>query len=184
MLISIDFETEAIDNRPDYPPRPVGVAVMAEGTPGTYFAWGHPEGNNCKVEQVRDYLEELLSLDHQFVFHNAPFDCAILEERFFLAVPWERCHDTMLMAFLDDPYGELALKPLADEKLGMHPEERDAVHEWLVRKGYTTATSKSWGAHISKAPGGLVGKYALGDVHRTLALYKYYEDRLQKRGML
>ena len=91
-----------------------------------------------------------------------------------LKVPWERIHDTMLLAFLTDPFGELSLKPLSEKLLGMPPDEQDAVRDWLVRHGVCRANDKSWGAWISKAPGDLVGVYAIGDVERTLKLYEHY----------
>jgi DNA polymerase-1 len=35
------------------------------------------------------------------------------------------------------------------------------------------ARASNWGAYISRAPGGLVGEYCIGDVDRTFALYEY-----------
>lgn len=177
MLIALDFETEAIDNRPNYPPKPVGLAVLPDGALGHYFAWGHPIENNCLFEQARDHLESLLLQDkYEFVFHNAPFDCSIIEERLGLKVPWDRVHDTMVLAFLNDPFGELSLKPLAEKLLGEPPTEQEAVRDWLIRHGVCRSNDKQWGAHISRAPGNLVGTYAIGDVERTLKLYKYYKE--------
>ena len=175
MLIALDFESEAIDTRPKYPPKPVGLAVMPDGLPGFYLAWGHPIENNCTYDYAHRILVELLETkDNEFVFHNAPFDCSIIEEKMGLTVPWERVHDTMLLAFLADPFGELSLKPLAEKLLGEPPTEQEAVRDWLVRHGVCRPNDKAWGAHIAKAPGDLVGTYAIGDVKRTLGLYKCY----------
>ena len=112
-------------------------------------------------------------------FHNAPFDCSIIEEKLDLKVPWDRVHDTMLLAFLADPFGELSLKPLAEKLLGDPPTEQEAVRDWLVRHGVCRANDKAWGAWISKAPGSLVGAYAIGDVERTMKLYKYFMEQMQ-----
>jgi hypothetical protein len=174
MLVALDFESEAIEARPKYPPKPVGLAVLPEGGKGQYFAWGHPIENNCTFEEAKTYLNALLHVDSEFVFHNAPFDCAIIEERMGLDVPWERVHDTMVLAFLNDPFGELSLKPLAEKLLGEPPTEQEAVRDWLVRHGVCRANDKAWGAMISRAPGDLVGTYAIGDVKRTLALYRHF----------
>src|SRR5262245_18812748 len=113
-IVGLDFESHGIEPRPKYPPEPVGLAVWHD-CDGRYLAWGHPDGNNYDQEQAKNLV--LLAFtrpDDHFVFHNAAFDCAIIEERWGLAVPWDRVHDTMLMAFLADPYGELSLKPLCE----------------------------------------------------------------------
>jgi len=100
-------------------------------------------------------------------------------------LPWERLHDTMFMVFLDDPHAAShGLKQSAARLLGMPPEERDAVKDWLVAQGIVTKASKNWGAFISKAPGDLVGRYANGDVIRTEKLFKLLWPSLKKRGML
>lgn len=178
-MIALDFETEGIQNRPEYPPKPVGLAICKEGFPGNYFAWGHPTQNNCKYEDIKLVLEKLLQDEqNEFVFHNAPFDCAIIEERMGLVVPWGRVHDTMLLAFLTDPFGELSLKPLSEKLLGMPPDEQEAVRDWLIKHGVCRSNDKSWGAWISKAPGDLVGAYAIGDVERTLKLYNHFMGEL------
>jgi DNA polymerase I-like protein with 3'-5' exonuclease and polymerase domains len=53
------------------------------------------------------------------------------------------------------------------------------VEQRIVAKG-----DKKWGAWISKAPGSLVGKYAIGDVVRTKRLFdKYYDEVVRKRSM-
>ena len=175
MLIALDFESEAIDTRPKYPPEPVGLAILPEGGDGEYLAWGHPIENNCIRNDAWFRLKELLTEpSYEFVFHNAPFDCSIIEEKMGLTVPWERVHDTMLLAFLVDPFGELSLKPLAEKLLGEPPTEQEAVRDWLVRHSICRANDKSWGAYISKAPGDLVGTYAIGDVDRTLKLFRHF----------
>lgn len=175
--VVLDFESEAIDNRPNFPPKPVGLAVYEEGKEPYYMAWGHPIENNIDLAFATIETAALLEEpSHEFIFHNAPFDCSIIQEKMGLEVPWDRIHDTMLLAFLSNPHGELSLKPLCEKFLGMPPEERDAVRDWLVARGICRANDKSWGAHISKAPGKLVGAYAIGDVVRTYKLFKYLQN--------
>ena len=173
MLVALDFETHGILARPKFPPEPVGLAI-AHGDTSAYYAWGHPKENNCTVDDVVAMVHELLEVaTNEYVFHNAPFDVSVFEERLSIKWPWHKTHDTMLLAFLNDPYGELSLKPLCEKLLGMPPEEREAVREWLIAHGHCTRTDKSWGAHIAKAPGSLVGTYARGDVIRTLKLFEH-----------
>lgn len=183
MLHALDFETEAIDNRPHYPPKPVGLAHF-DGTDSIYLAWGHPCQNNCTEANAIEYLLNLFESEiDEFIYHNTAFDCSIIEERWHIEVPWGRVHDTMLQAFLLDPYGELSLKPLADKYLGMAPVEQDAVRDWLIHHGVVRANSKDWGAFIAKAPGDLVGRYAIGDVVRTYHLFHFFHQRLAGKGM-
>jgi hypothetical protein len=82
------------------------------------------------------------------------------------------------LAFLTDPFGELSLKPLAEKLLGEPPTEQEAVRDWLVKHGVCRANDKSWGAHISRAPGNLVGTYAIGDIKRTLGLFNHFMREL------
>lgn len=183
MLVALDFESEAIDTRPKYPPEPVGLAIYKDGELPQYMAWGHPTNNNCNILQATDALESILAnIEDEYIFHNAPFDCSIIEEKLGLYVPWERVHDTMLQAFLIDPFGELSLKPLAEQLLGEPPVEQEAVREWLVGRGVCRSNDKSWGAYISKAPGDLVGTYAIGDVRKTMNLYKYFQKEIERRS--
>lgn len=183
MRVAIDFEAHGIEDRPKYPPIPVGVAIYREGGTPTYYAWGHPTQNNCtKAHACKVLAETLSNPDDQFIFHNAPFDCAIIEERLGLTVSWAQVHDTMVLAFLQDPFGELSLKPLAAQWLQLPPEERDAVKEWLITNGKCRDT-KGWGAYICEAPGELVGKYAIGDVERTLQLFDLLYEYAVDTGM-
>jgi DNA polymerase I-like protein with 3'-5' exonuclease and polymerase domains len=180
LLHGLDFESDAIENRPNYPPRPVGLSHFPMNGEPFYYAWGHPTNNNTDQSVGVMLLESLFEdPENEFVFHNAPFDCSIIEEKLKIKVPWARVHDTMLMAFLVDPYGELSLKPLAQKYLGMPPEERDEVQDWLIRHGVCRANDKQWGAHIGKAPGDLVGRYANGDTTRTLLLHSFFSAKLK-----
>lgn len=177
--IVFDFESEAIDVMPNYPPKPVGLALEIDGKPTGeeyYLAWGHPVENNSQEYEVRDAVARLIADPKTWwTAHNLAFDAAIIEVKWGLKFPWDRCTDTMLLAFMHNPYGQLSLKPLAEELLNMPPVERDAVRDWLVRAGIVSPQDKNWGAHISKAPGKLVGTYAKGDLVRTRLLRNYYK---------
>ena len=171
-IITIDYETTAIQNRPDYPPTPVGVAILKDGK-AKYWAWGHTEGNNCTFEEGKAALAEALaSPGYEFLAHNLMFEAAITEEKMGLAVDWPKWHDSMVLAFLNNAHGELSLKPLAHKLLNIPPEEQDAVHDWLLAKGIVRKAQKDWGAYISKAPADIVGPYAIGDVVRTEKIFE------------
>lgn len=180
-MITLDFETEAIEAYPNYPPGPVGVAIKYDALPGIYLSWGHPTENNCEEEAARYILKEVWASDHKLLFHNARFDVAVAIKWLGRNDLWTdplRIHDTMYLIFLNNPLqASLSLKPSAELLLGWKPEEQEAVRDWLILHGIVPSNKKDWGAHISKAPGDLVGKYAIGDVDRTYALYQHLYDR-------
>lgn len=184
-LTVVDFESEAIQGRPDYPPRPVGVSIKRPGEPSRYLAWGHPVGNNTDKQKASAILRDIFKHDN-ILFHNAKFDVDVAVTHMGCPMPsWERIHDTLYLLFLNDPHAHtFSLKPSSERYLDMPPTEQEAVHEWLIDNGIVVRKDKKWGAHISKAPGLLVGRYAKGDTERTLKLFKLLYPKISDRGML
>lgn len=185
-MITLDFESEAIAPYPDFPPKPVGLAIKYDDGPALYLAWGHPTENNSTFEAAHYCLWEAYNSGHELLFQNARFDMAIAER--FFDIPWgdpDRIQDTMYLIFLNNPLQtSLSLKPSAELLLGWPPEEQEAVRDWLVMHGVVPSNKKDWGAHIAKAPGNLVGRYAGGDVDRTKALYDLLYPKIVEAGML
>lgn len=193
---TIDFETEEIKSRPFYPPKPVGVAILKPGAKkAVYLAWAHPTKNNSTFEQVKLALQEVWDSGEGVLCHNGKFDLDVVETFFGLPrLPWQRIHDTMFFLFLDNPYApDLKLKGAAERLLGIAPEERDEVEECIkknvpemqrnypwpkVTKWGRKFKRPKWGAYICRAPGDLVGKYAIGDVVRTKALFDFLWARI------
>lgn len=189
-MITIDFETHPIGKRPDYPPRPVSLAIQYNEKPAEFLAWGHPEGNNCTEAYAREILANIWASGEDVLCHNAPFDLSVCYEYFKLPVlPWHRVHDTMFVLFLIDPHHGLGLKDAAVRHLGMPADEQAALHEYLwahraslPRIGVPISKGKM-GAFIAYAPGDMVEPYALGDVVRTRALYNLLMPVVVQRGM-
>ena len=76
--VTLDFETERIENRPHYPPKPVGLAVRYPSGDSEYFAWDHPTDNNTTRDNVRWFLiDEVWHSDVPILFFNAKFDLAV-----------------------------------------------------------------------------------------------------------
>ena len=77
-IVTVDYETSAIAPRPEYPPKPVGVAIRTPDGHSEYLAWGHPEKNNTKedkaVYQLEALWKEAASENIRLLFHNAKFD--------------------------------------------------------------------------------------------------------------
>ena len=180
---TVDFETEAIEHRPKYPPKPVGVSIWyPDQEKPIYMAWGHPSENNCTWEDARRALASFWG--KEILFHNGRFDSEVARVGMELPVYEDPLlvHDTLFLNYLYDPQADtLSLKPSAERILGIAPVEQRELEVYLAKMGYA---GKGWGAHISKAPGEIVGRYAEGDVYRTRRLYEYLLDIINKRGML
>lgn len=184
---TVDFETFGIEQRPAYPPVPVGVSIKTPSDKKPrYYAWAHPTGNNCTKAQAIKALRAVWQSPRPKVFHNAKFDMDVAETHMGMKpLKWDMFHDTMFLMFLHNPHAlNLGLKPVAEELLGMKPEERDTVTEWLKAKsGIKLAKGERWGKYIAYAPGDIVGKYADGDVIRTERLFKHIYPMIIKEGM-
>lgn len=185
---TLDFETFGIEARPEYPPVPVGLSVKGfEFKKPQYFAWGHATENNCDKKTAARVLKKIWYSNKPMVFQHAKFDVDVAQIHFDLPeVDWQRIHDTLYLIFFHDPHAKsLSLKPAAEAILGIKPKERDILEDWIV-KNVPEAKKKpsTWGAYIQRAPGGLTGRYANGDVDRTDRLYKYLLPRIAEAGML
>jgi len=177
--IFLDFETEAIGPRPEqYPPKPVGLAVLDRTNQfkSGYYAFCHDSNNNCTYEDTRRLLIRIWESGRHICFHNAMFDMSVIVEKFDLPfLQPERVHDTLVLAFLYNPYvRSLSLKELCVEWLNIQPEERDQLFEWLVAHIPAVAKKpKTAGAYIARGPADLVGMYAEADVVLTAKLWDF-----------
>lgn len=183
---TIDFETEKIESRPKYPPVPGGVSVKRKGKTPRYFAWGHDTKNNCTKSQAIDAVRDVYRSGLPLLFQNGSFDVDVADVHFRLKPPqWDRIHDTLYLLFLNNPHARsLSLKPSAEEILGMKPEERDAVFDWMVDHGILKKDQKKRvGEHFMRAPGDLVGRYSNGDTIRTEKLFDHLLPKMDE-GML
>ena len=184
-LVTLDFETEAVQSRPSYPPTPVGVAIKEPGEPARYLAWGHPSENNCSFQDAHNTLLRLRTNYKGFIAHNLKFDWEILVSKFGIEFPIPECHDTMILAFLyDHTQRNIDLKSLSTNLLNRPPAERDELKEWITTLvPEARRAKKQWGAYISQAPGGLVGRYAIADVEMAEALFHKLYDEVMNMGM-
>lgn len=177
---TVDFETQGIEGRPNYPPKPVGVSIKLPGKKSHYFAWGHPEGNNCTINEAKTALKTVWVPGKPVLFYNSKFDVDVAETHMGMKrLNPEDYHDAMFAMFLRDPHArELSLKPLAERFLGEAPDEQDELKAWVlankkaIEAEHGKFTPSEWGKHIAQAPGQLVGKYAKGDTDRTWGLWK------------
>lgn len=210
-VTTIDFETDPICPRPEYPPKPVGVSIRRAGDRRSkYYAWGHRSGgNNCSkdvaIKALREAWDDRKS-GVRLLFQNAQFDVDVAVTHMGLPMPaWDEIDDTMFLLFLWDPHApDLKLKPSAERILGSSPDEQEEMIAWIrghkkrlkeefpdilnwkdsKGKSYINSTSDDkLGALVSYAPGDIAGRYACGDTDRTLGLFQYLWPRIVDRGM-
>ena len=119
--IVLDFESEAIARRPEYPPRPTSLAVLRPGGKREFYAWGHDSGNNCDKSKAQRVLKDIYCSGEPLLFQNSKFDTDVAAVHMGLPVPaWDRIHDTLYLLFLENPHAQsLSLKPSAERLLGM-----------------------------------------------------------------
>lgn len=180
-FITVDAETERINSRPNYPPKPVGVAINKK-----YYAFNHPTENNCTEREAKAALEKIWKSDVHIAGSHFKFDYDVFTTHWkFKNIAWDRIEDTEYLLFLHDPHArELALKPSAARILKIKPDERDELKDWITEHIAEARKKPSeWGAYISRAPGKLVGKYAVGDTYRSGKLTEHLHPLICKRGM-
>lgn len=190
---TIDFETDGIERRPKYPPKPksVSIQLIGEKKP-TFYAWGHPEGNNCDEAKPRQIIKDIVRSGQPMLFQNANFDVDVMQTHWGVGpIDWRNVHDTLYLMFLMDPHArELKLKPMSEKHLGMQPEEQDAVKDWILKhkreleSKFGPFTPKEFGKHIAQVPGQIVGPYANGDVTRTLKMFQLMYPQVVENDML
>ncbi len=184
-IATLDFETLPICKRPDYPPKPVGVAINAPGIRSRYMAWGHPTDNNCRKSDAIRLLKDLYR-QYPVLMHNGKFDLEVGERHMSLPlVPSKGWHDSMLLAFLYNPrVWSLKLKDLAKDWLGIEASEQNKLNDWIITNIQGAKRKKNLGEYIYLAPGGLAGRYAKADIKMTKALMKLCYNYVKKNGML
>jgi DNA polymerase-1 len=177
-VVTIDFETEAIEDGTGKSPKPVGVAIWEPGHTPRYMAWGHPVGNNCLEYEAKNELFRLWNKG--VLFHHGKFDIGVSQQHWGFPFP-KKWDDTMYQIYLHNPLAKsVSLKPSAHSLLGIAPEEQDAIADYVLSQGWTKAKSKA-GAYISKCPVSLVEPYAIGDVTRTKAIHDFLRPEMVEK---
>jgi DNA polymerase-1 len=180
----LDFETFAIKARPDYPPKPVGLAYFLP-QPGKPVGLKDylPCRSPSERQKVKGIIKDLARDGYRFLMHNASFDLDVMETHLGVAWPGTH-HDSLLLAYLVEPRAPtFSLKPTAERLLGIKPKERDKLREWILEH-VEGATAKTWGAYISEAPFELVRPYAIADVDLSYKLFLHYQKILRKDSQL
>ncbi len=188
-VITVDFETHGIEGRPNYPPKPVSLALKwPDQREYKLLSWGHEAGdNNCSEKEARAEYLKARNSKYPMLFQNGVFDQDVAETHWGVPLlPWDKTHETMYLLFLDNPHApSLALKESAHRLLGIKPEEQDKLRDWIL-SNVPEARRKpsSWGAYIWKAPYRIVRPYHKGDLVRTEKVFNFLYPRIVDAGML
>jgi DNA polymerase I-like protein with 3'-5' exonuclease and polymerase domains len=178
-MYSLDFETEAIVFGSKTPPKPVGCAIRNPDGKKKYFAFGHPTENNCTWDEFYSVLAAIWH--HEMVGHNIlGFDLEVAMYWFKLP-PRDPLltEDTLFQAYLIDPHApSLKLKDLARDWLGMATDAQEELQLWILNNVPECKTINQTGAYICRAPGDLVGKYAIADADMAWELHQYCKPKL------
>lgn len=187
--LAIDIETTGLD----YDDRPVGIAVAAPGSNGSYYdddakkwylRWGHEQGgNNCSLADIKEWAGvELTNMGQRKTFHHALFDMRMLAYENIANMgddPWALgdVHDTIIMANLfNELEPSFSLDALAAKYAGQGKTGDQELWDHCAEHFGGKATRRAQGKNIWRAHGDVVETYACGDVIATGRL----EERLNR----
>jgi DNA polymerase I-like protein with 3'-5' exonuclease and polymerase domains len=155
----------------------VGVA-LGSAAGSHYLPIRHEGGGNMDPDRVLEFVADLCSTQIPKVMHNSMYDRGWLKAE---GVDVKgRVYDTMFAAaLLDENRFSYSLDNVAVDWCGIGKDETElnaAVAQAFGKKA--KAKENLW-----RLPGGLVRRYAEGDVEATLALWKYEEPLLRQEGL-
>jgi len=152
----------------------IGIAVAVDNDQW-YFPIRHEIGPNFDPKMTLRWLQDVCSIDRDYVFHNAPYD-----------VGWLRCEgvrirgrivDTMVVApLLDENRFSYALNALGRDYL----QERKSEVQLREAAAQFGVNAKS---EMYKLPAAHVGEYAEQDAALTLRLWKHFQTLIIKEDI-
>jgi DNA polymerase-1 len=85
--------------------------------------------------------EIITSWEGEWVCHNLPFEQKFFKIHGGVQLPWDRCHDTLVQAKLDDPMRPAGLKPLSSKLVDRTAAQgQKALDDGMKAQGWTWAT--------------------------------------------
>ena len=152
----------------------IGVAVAVEGSQW-YFPIRHEIGSNFDPMRTLHWLKEVVSVDRDYIFHNAPYDVGwLLAEG--VQIKGRIC-DTMVVApLLDENRFSYALNAIGRDYLQERKSEVD-LREAAEAFGVNAKSE------MYKLPAHYVGKYAEQDAGLTLRLWQYFKGLIIKEDI-
>jgi DNA polymerase-1 len=87
------------------------------------------------------FYEAMSKFDGPIVCHNIAFEARWFDIQSRWKIPWERAHDTMIMAHIINPLGSGALKPLSALYVdGKAVAMQESLDQGLIENGWTWGT--------------------------------------------
>ncbi len=181
-------DTETTGLYPFNGDRPFAFSFCNEEGDSHYIYW-KVNPLNRKPQIVSKDLEEMRTFfarkDVRFVFHNAKFDIRMIST-LGIKIPFNQVEDTYFAAHIlrgNEP--TLSLKPLAKKYLDYGDEDQKELQQ-AVNKARREGRKLGWKLHDEPnadywtAPRELLVKYAVGDVERTILLWKMLSGELEQ----
>jgi len=152
----------------------IGIAVAVEGDQW-YFPIRHELGPNLDVKATMRWLQDVVSKDRDYIFHNAPYDVGwMLAEGVSVK---GRIVDTMVVApLLDENRFSYALNAIGRDYL----QERKSEKELREAAEAFGVNAKS---EMFKLPAAYVGAYAEQDAALTLRLWTFFKGLIIKEDI-
>ena len=152
----------------------IGIAVAVEGDQW-YFPIRHEIGPNLDIKTTMRWLQDVVSKDRDYIFHNAPYDVGwMLAEGVSVK---GRIVDTMVVApLLDENRFSYALNAIGRDYL----QERKSEKELREAAEAFGVNAKS---EMFKLPAAYVGAYAEQDAALTLRLWTFFKGLIIKEDI-
>jgi DNA polymerase I-like protein with 3'-5' exonuclease and polymerase domains len=144
----------------------IGIAVAVEGDQW-YFPIRHEFGPNFDPKMTLRWIQDVVSVDRNYIFHNAPYDVGwLLREGVQVR---GRIIDTMVVApLLDENRFSYALNALGRDYLS---DRKSEVHLREAAASFGVNPK----SEMYKLPAAHVGAYAEQDAALTLRLWRHFE---------
>jgi DNA polymerase I-like protein with 3'-5' exonuclease and polymerase domains len=157
--LGLDTETGGLSAYRD-PLRTIQIGDKKHGWVIPWQQWG-----GVALEAFRKY-------EGEYVAHNLPFDWQFITEHTGIELPWERLHDTLPLARLDDPTRSNGLKPLVKKLVDSTAADgQRELSDGMAANGWNWAT-----VPMDFPPYWI---YAALDPCETVHLYDHLAPRIQ-----
>jgi DNA polymerase I-like protein with 3'-5' exonuclease and polymerase domains len=162
----------------------VSVAYRAEGTVRAhYFSLRHPDSQNFAPDQLRRWLQDLITADVRIVTQNGLYDWGWLRADLDLKMPpSERLEELGALATLiDENRRRYSLEALCAWR-GLPGKDETLLRQAALALGMPNRKSAKPQAYVWQMPAHIAGPYAEADAVGTLAVFESLDPVLDQEG--